>query len=82
MQNNSDHLAGGGGVQVPQQWVIACETAVDIGGPRKELAYAVFSESVLFPSFEDAVAAIRETGLPLGWIAIEAHRLIDTRVPA
>jgi hypothetical protein len=65
-------------VQAPRQWVVACQQAVDTGQPRKELAYAVFEGSTMFPSFADASAAIMELGLPMGWVAIEADRLIDT----
>ena len=63
-------------------WVVAHQSVVDIGNNKKDLAYAVFEGSTLFPDFQSASQTIMELGLPLGWVAIEASRLINTEQPS
>jgi hypothetical protein len=63
------------------KWIVAREAVVDTGTPRKELAYAVPPESRLWDSFSEASAAIKEMGLPIGWVAMELHRLIPDAAP-
>jgi hypothetical protein len=63
------------------KWIVAREAVVDTGTPRKELAYAVPPESRLWDSYSEASAAIKEMGLPIGWVAMELHRLIPDAAP-
>lgn len=56
-------------------WVVAREVAVDVLG-KKELGYALLENMPAVRTFDEASAAIAELGLPLGWVAIELHRLV------
>jgi len=63
-------------MQANEQWLVAKQAAIDVGGERPDLGYFVPSDLGPFPSFEECAAAITECGLPLGWVAIRLQQLI------
>ena len=74
------------GAQVPRgadRWVIVCETVLDVGlgddvrtGGKPELGYALIAHAVTYASQEEAAAAIRSAGLPIGWVYMPLSRLL------
>ncbi len=74
-----------GGVELPEQslWVVVRETVLDVGlgddvrtGGRSELGYALISNAGTFSSEEEAVAALKSVGLPIGWVVMPLSRLL------
>jgi hypothetical protein len=68
---------------VPERWVVVCQTALDVGkgndvrtGGRPELGYALIADAATFGSEDEARAALRGAGLPLGWALMPLSRLL------
>lgn len=66
-----------------ERWVIVRETALDVGqgddvrtGGRPELGYALLANAATFDGQDAARIALRETGLPIGWVLMPLSRLL------
>lgn len=56
-------------MNMPEGWIIARETAVtDL--ENKELGYTIIPGAIIFPSEDEALEAIGELCLPLGWVIV------------
>ena len=66
-----------------ERWVVVRESALDVGlgndvrtGGRPELGYALIANPATFESESAAVSAVKQAGLPLGWVVMPISRLL------
>lgn len=66
-----------------ERWVVVRESVLDAGrgddvrtGGRPELGYALIANAATFRSEDEARAAIRDAGLPIGWVYMPLSRLL------
>lgn len=66
-----------------ERWVVVRQQALDVGqgddvrtGGRPELGYALLADAATFGSEDEARAALRGAGLPLGWVLLPLSRLL------
>lgn len=71
------------GLGLPARWVVVCETVLDVGlggdvrtGGQPELGYALIINSGTFATEDEARAAHRSAGLPLGWVIMPLSQLL------
>lgn len=69
--------------QEPVAWVVVRQSVLDVGngddvrtGGRPELGYALLENSVTYRNEDQASAAIKAKGLPLGWVYMPLSRLL------
>lgn len=56
--------------QVPDGFVLAKETVVEMPDGSKEIGYTTIGRVGIFNSAEEVFDAIRELDLPLGWVSM------------
>lgn len=57
-------------------YVIAKQTVIEMEGQPNELGYTLYDGTALFKTCIDAQEAIRNVGLPLGWVVIRLQQII------
>lgn len=69
--------------KLPERWVVVRETVLDVGlgndvrtGGKPELGYALITRAGTFASEVEAIAAIQECALPVGWVVMPLTRLL------
>ena len=63
-------------VSVPDGFVLAKETVVEMPDGSKELGYTTIGRVGIFNSAEEVFDAIRELDLPLGWVSMTTEQLL------
>jgi len=61
---------------VPEGWVLALQTVVEMPDGGKELGYTLLSDVGIFTSAQEVMGGIAELKLPLGWVAMSASQLL------
>lgn len=64
------------GEQVREGFLLARETVLELPGGSKELGYTPMPGLGVFVSNDEVFAAIRELGLPLGWVSVRLGQVI------
>lgn len=62
--------------QVPDGFVLAKETVVEMPDGSKEIGYTTIGRVGIFNSAEEVFDAIRELDLPLGWVSMTTEQLL------
>ena len=63
-------------VSVPDGFVLAKETVVEMPDGSKEIGYTTIGRVGIFNSAEEVFDAIRELDLPLGWVSMTTEQLL------
>jgi hypothetical protein len=64
-----------------ERWVIAQQTAVDVGADHKKLGYALLPGYEPFDSAEKAMDALKAANLPVGWVVLPFQHLFPKVLP-
>ena len=76
MARNAALSAPSYGEQVREGFLLARETVLELPGGSKELGYTPMPGLGVFVSNDEVFAAIRELGLPLGWVSVRLGQVI------